>query len=78
MVTRAEGTLQAPRGTAALQNIEHLSLPASSIDLVVSLLALHYFGDLDSVLRACHAALRSGGRLSFSVLHPVITSSDVQ
>ncbi|MDQ0677163.1 SAM-dependent methyltransferase [Arthrobacter pascens] len=78
MVTRAEVTLQDPRGTVALQNMEELSLPARSIDLAVSRLAVHYLEDLDAVLRACHAALRPGGRLCFSVLHPVITSSDVQ
>lgn len=78
MVTRAEVTLQDTRGTAAVQNMEELSLPAGSVDLVVSRLALHYLEDLDAVLRACHAALRPGGRLCFSVLHPVITSSDAQ
>ncbi|WP_396134430.1 class I SAM-dependent methyltransferase [Arthrobacter oryzae] len=77
MVTRAEVTLQDHRGTVALQNMEDLSLPAESVDLVVSRLALHYLEDLDAVLRACRATLRPGGRLCFSVLHPVITSSDV-
>lgn len=79
MVTRAEVTLQEDqRGTVALQNMEELSLPARSVDLVVSRMALHYLEDLEAVLRSCRAALRSGGRLCFSVLHPVITSSDVQ
>lgn len=78
MVARAAVTIQDPRGTVALQNMEELSVPAASVDLVVSRLALHYLEDLDAVLRASHAALRPGGRLCFSVLHPVITSSDVQ
>jgi SAM-dependent methyltransferase len=78
MVTLARITLEDPRGTVALQNMEELSLPAGTVDLVVSRLALHYLEDLDPVLRACHAVLRPGGRLCFSVLHPVITSSDVQ
>jgi SAM-dependent methyltransferase len=78
MVKRAEVTLQDTRGTVALQNMEELSLPARSVDLVVSRMALHYLEDLDAVLRACRAALATGGRVCFSVLHPVITSSDVQ
>jgi SAM-dependent methyltransferase len=78
MVARAEETLADTRGRVALQNMESLSLPAGSVDLVVSRLALHYVQDLDGVLRSCRAALRPGGRVCFSVLHPVITSSDVQ
>lgn len=68
MVSRAEETLQDARGTVALQNMEELSLPARSVDLVVSRMALHYLEDLDAVLRSCRAALRPGGRGCFSVL----------
>lgn len=78
MITRAEGTLTDTLGRVALQNMEELSLRDGSVDLVVSRMALHYLEDLDPVLRSCRAALRPGGRICFSVLHPVITSSDVQ
>ena len=78
MVSRAQETLQDARGTVALQNMEELSLRDGSVDLVVSRMALHYLEDLEAVLRSCHAGLRPGGRMCFSVLHPVITSSDVQ
>lgn len=78
MVRRAEVSLQNLRGKVVLQNMEELSLPAGSVDLVVSRLALHYLEDLEAVLRSCRDALRPGGRLCFSVLHPVITSSDEQ
>jgi SAM-dependent methyltransferase len=78
MVRRAEVSLQNLRGEVILQNMEELSLPPGSVDLVVSRLAFHYLEDLDAVLQSCRGALRPGGRLCFSVLHPVITSSHVQ
>lgn len=43
-------------------------------DLVVSSLALHYLEDLGSMLSKACESLRAGGRMVFSVEHPVITS----
>ena len=45
-----------------------------AFDLVVSSLAFHYLEDLGSVLSKARKSLRLGGRLVFSVEHPVITS----
>jgi hypothetical protein len=39
---------------------------------------LHYVQDIGSVLRACHGYLAPGGRVVFTVLHPVITSHDAR
>ncbi|MEU0563892.1 class I SAM-dependent methyltransferase [Nonomuraea sp. NPDC005983] len=49
---------------------------SGAFDLVVSRLALHYVDDVEAVLAACHACLAPGGRVVFTVVHPVLTSHD--
>ncbi|MBT2682796.1 class I SAM-dependent methyltransferase [Bacillus sp. ISL-37] len=44
-------------------------------DLVISRFALHYLADLNSVFTKVHDSLVPGGKLIFSVQHPVLTSS---
>lgn len=65
-------------GTAEIvqADIERWTAPAAAVDLVVSSLALHYVQSIDDLLRRAHGALVPGGRLVFSVEHPVITSCD--
>jgi SAM-dependent methyltransferase len=65
-------------GEAVLCDIEDLAEPAESFDLVLSRMALHYVADLGRVFRACHACLAPGGRVMFTVVHPVITSHDAR
>jgi SAM-dependent methyltransferase len=45
-------------------------------DLAVSSLALHYVDAIGDLFAKVHDSLRPGGRLVFSVEHPVITSSN--
>lgn len=52
----------------------HLFAP-SSYDLAISQLVFHYIEDLSTTLKRVYATLKPGGRLIFSVEHPVITSS---
>jgi SAM-dependent methyltransferase len=78
MCQAALRTLEGTRGEAVLCDIEDLGEPANSFDLVLSRMALHYVGDLGHVLRACHACLAPGGRVVFTVVHPVITSHDAR
>jgi SAM-dependent methyltransferase len=64
-------------GTAA--EIRHgdlatLSVEPASFDLVTSRLALHYIPELSHVFSTAWNALVPGGRMVFSVEHPVITS----
>ncbi len=56
--------------------IESFTPDPSSLDLIVSRLALHYVADLARVLDACASGLGDGGRLVFTVVHPVITSAE--
>ncbi len=55
-------------------DLEQLDLPAASFDLAYSALALHYIEDLEGLLAAVHRALVPGGRLVFSVEHPIYTA----
>jgi SAM-dependent methyltransferase len=62
--------------TAEIQHagIEEFRFPPDTFDLIISRLALHYVADIESVLRSCAGCLAPGGRLVFTVVHPVITS----
>ena len=56
-------------------DLEEVALPAASFDLVYSPLAFHYLTRLADLVARIHAALVSGGRLVFSVEHPIATAS---
>lgn len=55
-------------------DMEDLELPASPFDLVYSSLALHYVENLSGLIGRVHRALVPGGRLVFSVEHPIFTA----
>jgi SAM-dependent methyltransferase len=78
MVETARRTLAGTTGEAVVGDVEDLAEPAESFDVVLSRMALHYVADLGPVLRASRACLAPGGRLVFTVVHPVITSSDAR
>lgn len=54
--------------------LEHLVLPSGSFELAYSSLALHYIVNLEGLLATVRAALVPGGRLIFSVEHPIFTA----
>jgi len=76
MVAEARRRLAGRAAVVEQLGIDDFDVPADSFDLVVSRLALHYVADLEPVVRACRAGLSPGGRLVFTVVHPVITSHD--
>lgn len=76
MATLAEQHLQGTAGRVEQVKIEAWDYPPGRFDLVISRLALHYIADLDKTFTDVHRTLRAGGRFVFSVVHPVITSSD--
>jgi SAM-dependent methyltransferase len=76
MVRQAQQTLAALPGAVIPCRIEEFAAEPASVDLVVSRLALHYVDDLAPVLRMARQALVPGGRLVFTVEHPVITACD--
>ncbi|WP_332310155.1 class I SAM-dependent methyltransferase [Paenibacillus sp. D9] len=71
----ARRTLAGTAGAFIHSSMEDWSDPQASYDLVLSRLALHYVDDLEAVLERIVQSLKPGGRLVFSVEHPVITST---
>lgn len=78
MVQAARATLEGTSGEVVQGDIEDFEAPPDTFDLVISRLALHYVEDVGRVLRACRASLSPGGRIVFTVVHPVITSHDAR
>ncbi len=76
MVAAAREALTGTEAVVTQGDIAAFSAAANSYDLVVSCMALHYVADLQAVLDACRACLSPGGRVLFSVVHPVITSHE--
>lgn len=58
----------------AKADLEEFDAPHESFDLVYSSLALHYVENLEQLLTVVHAALVPGGKLIFSVEHPIFTA----
>jgi SAM-dependent methyltransferase len=52
-------------------DLEQLALPPASYDLVYSSLAFHYVEDFTTLLAAIRRGLKPGGKLVFSIEHPV-------
>ena len=74
MLARARAQTQDPGVTYALADIEHLALPEAAFDLVYSALTLHYIADFGAVCVTIRRLLVPGGRLVFSVEHPLFTA----
>lgn len=58
----------------ARADLEHLTLQPQSCDLVYSSLAFHYLEGLERLMGEVAQALRPGGRIVFSVEHPIYTA----
>jgi len=74
MLARARAATQNPAIAYVRADLEHLPLSGGSFDAVYSSLALHYLADLDALLAAVWRSLVPGGRLVFSVEHPLYTA----
>jgi ubiquinone/menaquinone biosynthesis C-methylase UbiE len=74
MLTEARKRTNDPRIEYRCDSIEDLTLEERGFDLVVSSLMLHYVKDYESALQKIASYLRSGGRLVFSVEHPILTA----
>lgn len=74
MVAAAREALAGTPGQVTQASFETWAYPAAAFDLVVSSLALHYVDDLGAVMAGISRALVPGGRVVFSVEHPIITS----
>ncbi len=71
MLARAAADNAGSAITYAQADLERLALPEGAFDLVYSSLALHYIEDLAGLFRSVHQAMADGGRLVFSIEHPI-------
>lgn len=76
MAALAQEHLTAVGGALYHDSIEGWTYPETVFDLVVSRLALHYTDRIEQTFAKIYGALKPGGRLIFSVEHPVLTSSN--
>ncbi|KAL9623748.1 MAG: hypothetical protein Q9160_001978 [Pyrenula sp. 1 TL-2023] len=60
--------------TYECKDLENISLPASTYDLVWSSVTLHLLPDLQSLFIQISRCLKPGGRFIFSVEHPIRTA----
>lgn len=78
MIDLARKRVRDPRVTFQLGSIEDFVAAPGSADLVTSRMAFHHLREVGPALRSVHRTLTPGGRLIFTVAHPVITSHDDQ
>lgn len=75
MYTEAIKQLENKNGIVHFINLKDYTYPSSTFDLVTSRLALHYIEHLDIIFQNVYQTLKNDGIFTFSVQHPVITSS---
>lgn len=75
MLERAIARHSHPRITYQQADLEGLALETSSVTLAYSSLAFHYISDLGALLRTVYDALLPGGKLVFSIEHPIYMAS---
>lgn len=71
MLDRARALTEDARITYEQADLEQLDLSRHRFDLIYSSLAFHYVQDLPQLLRVIRAAMAPGGRLVFSIEHPI-------
>jgi SAM-dependent methyltransferase len=76
MVEAAKKKLAGTPGRVVCESMETWHYPLHQFDLVTSRLALHYIQAIEALFIRVYQALTEGGRLIFSIEHPVITSCD--
>ena len=74
MLAIARAERSHPRVTWAREAIERVAYPPGRVDLVVSSLALHYVEDYRGLMARIAGWLAPGGRLVYSMEHPVYLS----
>lgn len=74
MLARAASETTDPAVIYRRADLEGLELEEGAYDLAYSSLAFHYVVRFDALLSAVHAALVPGGRLVFSMEHPLYTA----
>jgi SAM-dependent methyltransferase len=74
MLARARAETDDAAVAYAQADLDTFTIEPASFDVVYSSLAFHYLENLDRLLASVHAALAPGGKLIFSVEHPIFTA----
>jgi SAM-dependent methyltransferase len=74
MLERARATTSDAAIVYRRADLSRLVLDPAAFDLAYSSLALHYLAELGALFATVHRALVPGGRLVFSVEHPIFTA----
>lgn len=75
MLERAREMTSGSQITYQREDLEALQLPAASLDLAYSSLALHYLENIDGLFATLFQALKPGGKIVFSAEHPIYTAA---
>lgn len=75
MLARAMASTSDPAIIYRRADLEHLTLDEAGFDLAYSSLTFHYLVDLAGMLKMLHRALVPGGKLVFSIEHPILMAS---
>ncbi|KAJ1334066.1 toxoflavin synthase [Microdochium nivale] len=76
-MSRNNDTTKEGKATYERADLDSLSLPSDRYDVVFSSLAFHYLENLPQLVAQISKTLRAdGGRLVFSVEHPIFTAPD--
>jgi cyclopropane fatty-acyl-phospholipid synthase-like methyltransferase len=76
MIEAATAHLDGTPATVSLGDLEDFEACAEPFDLIVSRMALHYLEDIGALFGHSYRSLTAGGRIVFTVTHPVVTSND--
>ncbi|CAN7166774.1 class I SAM-dependent methyltransferase [Bosea sp. LjRoot90] len=74
MLARAKAETSTASVRYEQADLETYEAPAGHFDLIYSSLAFHYLAELPAVFGRIERALKPGGRLVFSVEHPIMTA----
>lgn len=74
MLARARAETTSPAISYRQADLESLDLETASFDLAYSSLAFHYIADFGRLVGVLFRALVPGGRLVFSIEHPIYTA----
>ncbi|SDW65779.1 Ubiquinone/menaquinone biosynthesis C-methylase UbiE [Marininema mesophilum] len=74
MAEKAREGLAGTRGQLVETDITEWDYPEDQFDLVISSLVFHYIEEMPQLLKKVYRTLKPGGRLIFSVEHPIVTS----
>lgn len=74
MIQEANEKNADPKITYRVCGLDEYDYPTDSYDCVISNLVLHYFADIDSILRKIYSTLKSDGVFLLNIEHPVFTA----